>query len=170
MEKQLFLVGAIQKPRGLKGEVRVALSTDFPEQFKKRKRFFIGRTEKDVREILVKHITIESKQTAFVQFIGVTTIDDAEKLKLNYLFIPESELTALSGDTAYIHDLIGLEARDENGKVGTLSDVLQLPSTDVYELTLTDGKKVHLPAILEFIDEVNVTNGFVKVKRLGEFL
>jgi 16S rRNA processing protein RimM len=162
-------IGRIVKVKGLKGEVKVALETDFPERLKKRKTLWIGNAPDTAVEIKVKFVSV-TPDSATYGFIGIDTPEQAKTLAGKSLFVAESDLPKLKGDVAYIYELIGLPVVSGETQIGKLTDVIKVPSNDVYEISLDDGKKILMPAISEFIEEVNLTKGCVKVKRYEEFL
>jgi len=164
-----FEIGRIVKVKGLKGEVKVALETDFPERLKARKILWIGKTPDMASEIKVKSVSV-SPDGATYRFIGIDSPEQAKTLVGKSLFVTESDLPKLKGDVAYIHELIGLRVDSGETEIGTLTNVIKVPSNDVYEVLLGNGKKILMPAISEFIEEVNLTNGYVKVKRYEEFI
>ncbi|MFN3385033.1 MAG: ribosome maturation factor RimM [Candidatus Thermochlorobacter sp.] len=166
---ELFIVGRIVKPHGVRGEVKVQIETSFPEKFKSRKRLYIGKSAKDAKPIEVAHARL-IQNTVLLKFKGVETPEEAEKLRNQVLFVDETQLVKLGKDKAYIHELVGLIAYDTNGKrIGTLNDVLNLPSCDAYEIQC-GNKSVLVPALDEFIEEVNLTEKRVVLKRFEEFL
>lgn len=164
-----FEIGRIVKVKGLKGEVKVILETDFPERLKTRKKLLIGTMPDAATEIAVKSVSIASDSATY-RFVGIDTPEQAQTLLGKSLFVAESDLPKLKGDVAYIHELIGLRVVSGETEIGKLTDVIKAPSTDVYEVSLTNEKKILMPAISEFIEEVNLTNGYIKVKRYEEFL
>ncbi len=164
-----FEIGRIIKVKGVKGEVKVRLETDFPERLKTRKTLWIGNAPDTAIEIKVKSVSVAPNEATY-RFIGIDTPEQAKALVGKRLFVAESDLPKLNGDVAYIHELIGLEVLNGETHIGRLTDVMKIPSNDVYEVLLTNGKKILMPAISEFIEEVNITGGYVKVKRYEEFL
>ncbi len=164
-----FEIGRIVKIKGLKGEVKVSLETDFPERLKTRKTLWIGNAPDTAVEIKVKSVSV-APDSATYRFAGIETPEQAKTLVGKSLFVAESDLPKLKGDVAYIHEIIGLRVMSNDYEIGKLTNVLKVPSNDVYEISLNDGKKILMPAIAEFIEEVNLTNGYVKVKRYEEFL
>ncbi|MFN3561025.1 MAG: ribosome maturation factor RimM [Chloroherpetonaceae bacterium] len=164
-----FEIGRIVKIKGLKGEVKVSLETDFPERLKTRKTLWIGNAPDTAVEIKVKSVSVVPNSATY-RFVGIDTPEQAQALVGKRLFVAESDLPTLKGDVAYIHELIGLRVMSNESEIGKLTSVAKLPSNDVYEILLTNGKKIFMPAIAEFIEEVNLTNGYVKVKRYEEFL
>ncbi len=166
---QRLQIGRIVKVKGLKGEVKVMLETDFPERLKKRKSLWIGNTPDTATQINVRSVSV-TPTVATYGFVGIETPEQAKLLVGKSLFVDTSDLPRLNGEVAYIHELIGLKVLDGETHIGTLTDVMKIPSNDVYEVSLNDGKKILVPAISEFIEEVSLTDGYVKVKRYEEFL
>jgi 16S rRNA processing protein RimM len=166
---ELFLTGVVLKPKGLKGELKVKPVTDFPERFLKRREYYVGKTPEEVA--LRKVVSAKLGQGfAWLVFEGVGSREEAEALAGFRLYVTGEALAPLPGDRAYIHDLIGLEAFDEeDGCVGIVSDVLQMPAHDVYEID-TGSKKVLVPAVEDFITETDLEKGIVTLRRFREFL
>ncbi len=162
-------IGQIVKVKGLKGEVKVKLETDFPERLKERKRLWIGDRPETATQINVRSVAL-SPNFATYGFVGIETPEQAQKLVGKSLFVETSNLPKLNGDRAYIHELIGLKVLNNQTRIGTLIDVIKIPANDVYEVSLNDGKKILIPAISDFVEEVNLTEGYIKVKRYEEFL
>ena len=65
----------------------------------------------------------------------------------------------------FLADLMGLEVRDhETGAVlGTIHDILTPPAHEVY-VVRGGGKEYMIPAVDEFVKEIDVDGGFIRVK------
>jgi len=166
---ELFLTGIVLKPKGLKGELKVKPVTDFPERFLKRLEYYVGKTPEDavVRKVLSAKL---NQGFAWLVFEGVGSREEAEALAGCGLYVTKDSLESLPDDRAYIHELIGLEAFDEEaGRVGRISDVLQMPAHDVYEID-TGSSKVLIPAVEDFITETDLEKGILTLRRFREFL
>lgn len=166
---ELFLTGIILKPKGLKGELKVQPMTDFPDNFLKRRHYHVGKSREEavVRKVLSAKL---NQGFAWIMLEGVTSREDAEAFAGSSLYVTEDALEPMQGNRAYIHELKGLEVFDErDGRVGVIADVLQMPAHDVYEID-TDAGKVLVPAVDEFIEEVDLEKGIVMVRRFSEFL
>jgi 16S rRNA processing protein RimM len=50
----LYITGVILKPKGLQGEVKVEMVTDFPETFLSRREYYAGKSENSVERLKVK--------------------------------------------------------------------------------------------------------------------
>ena len=166
---ELFLTGVVLKPKGLKGELKVKPVTDFPESFLKRREYYVGKTAEDAA--LRKVVSAKLNQGfAWLVLEGVGSREEAEALAGFGLYVTKDSLESLPDDRAYIHELIGLEAFDEEaGRVGRISDVLQMPAHDVYEID-TGSSKVLIPAVEDFITETDLEKGIVTLRRFKEFL
>ena len=72
---------------------------------------------------------------------------EAEKLKGENVFIRESDLPALEEGEFYHFHLKGMAVVNQsNGaKIGMVKDVVNLPSMDALEITLTNGYEIVVP-------------------------
>ena len=93
-------------------------------------------------------------------------LDAAERLKNKDIYITEEDLLPLPENTYYIRDLIGLSViNEEDGALlGTIKDVLQPSSQDIYVVALAGGGEAMIPAVSEFVREVDPEEGCVRVR------
>ncbi|NTU97163.1 MAG: 16S rRNA processing protein RimM [Chlorobiaceae bacterium] len=166
---ELYITGVILKSRGLQGEVKVEIVTDFPETFLSRKTYYAGRTEESAVRLQVRRAALASG-FAWLMFKGIDTLEEAGKLTGWKLFVEEAELVPQPEGRAYIHELVGMRVLDRNrSEVGIVTDVMCMPANDVYEVQ-AGRKKVLIPALGEFIDEISVDGRYMVVSRFDEFL
>ena len=104
------------------------------------------------------------KASVFKQFVlfeldGISDIDTAMALKGRVVFADRNDIS-IDEDAFFIADIIGLDVIDlaSGEKIGTLSDVLNLGASDLYEIKTANGKKL-IPAVPEFIKEVDLEKG-----------
>lgn len=50
-----------------------------------------------------------------------------------------------------------------------IRDVISLVSNDVYEIELSNKKKVLYPAVKDFIDEINIEKKYIRIKNYEGF-
>ncbi len=93
-------------------------------------------------------------------------------MKNRDIFILEEDLRQHTDYTFYIKDMIGIDAiEDQSGQVfGKLTDVIQNSAQDIYQITLKNGKEALIPAVKEFIKEINIDEGFVKIALIPGFI
>ncbi|WP_139492892.1 ribosome maturation factor RimM [Brevibacillus dissolubilis] len=158
-DKKYYRVGKLVNTQGLRGEVRVVSTTDFPDE-----RFQVGN------ELLLFHPTLPQPQTLTIAsrrqhkefelltFKGYENINDIEKYKGGELKVSEDELLELEDDEFYIHQLIGCEVvTDEGEELGRITDVLQPGANDVWVVKGKRGE-ILLPFIEDCIKHVDVKN------------
>jgi 16S rRNA processing protein RimM len=72
------------------------------------------------------------------------------------LLIPEEELVQLENDEFYIHHLVGMKVYDEEDTLlGTVTDVVQNISGDIFVMKSPDNIEVLIPAVKDFVREVS---------------
>ena len=122
-DEGMVVVGRIGRAHGLRGEVVVNPSTDFPElRFRSGSRLFAALGG-GVVELRVAGARFQ-RGRPIVGFDGVSDIDGAERLAGVELRVPEAELAPLPPDTFYEHDLVGCRVETVDGRhVGAVRGV-----------------------------------------------
>jgi 16S rRNA processing protein RimM len=158
-ETRYFLIGKLVNTQGLRGEVRVIPTTDFPEE-----RFRVGSEMYLFHDSLPQPLKLEvaSRRThkgfEIISFKGYPSINDVEKFKGGELKVSEDQLMELEEDEFYIHQLVGCDVfTDEGEPLGKLVDVLQPGANDVWVVRGERGE-ILLPFIDDCIKEVDVGN------------
>ena len=146
-KKAQLEVAKIINTHGVRGAVKLDLWCDGPQTFKKIKKVYLANgTEYEVSDVK----TVGA--FAVCSLSGVSTVEDAVKLKNKILFAKREDIPLPKG-SHFICDLIGLPVKDAaSGEVyGTLTDVIQPALQEIYEITTDAGKKVLMPAVPQFI-------------------
>lgn len=164
-EKELLIsIGRITNSFGLTGEVKVQPLTDFPERFDTISSVILSRTGKD-EEIVAKVTRVKYVSKFVILKLNISnTIEEAKSLKGLYLWIEKEELHPLPTGSFYIFDLIGLDVYLPNGEfVGKVKDVQRLPSNDLFVVS-NNEKEMLIPALKEFVEELNPASGRIVVR------
>ena len=157
MEK--IKIGRIVNAVALRGEVKVYNYSGYKERYEELERIIVEDKEFEIEKVRYQqHMVI-------LKLAGVNDRNAAEAMKNKDVFITEEDLVELPEDTFYIRDLIGLTVIDEESgaTIGKIKDVLQPSSQDIYVIKRKEGADVLIPAVAEFVKEVNLAEGFVKV-------
>jgi 16S rRNA processing protein RimM len=104
-------VGSIRGPRGLEGELKVEPLSDNPQRFVPGATLRAGDRSYTIRAARMH------QRALLLRLEGVATREQADELRGLLLEVPESELAALGEDEYYRFQLVGLEVRDEEGRV-----------------------------------------------------
>ena len=157
MEK--IKIGRIVNAVALRGEVKVYNYSSYKERYEELDRIIVEGKEYGIEKVRYQ------QQMVILKLAGVNDRNAAEAMKNKDVFITEADLKELPEDTFYIRDLIGLPVlNEETGeKIGVLKDVLQPSSQDVYVVKREEASDVLIPAVSQFIKEVNIKDGFIKV-------
>ena len=167
--QDMLRVGVVTTTHGIAGEVKVFPTTDDPKRFKKLKKVFLdtGRTMQELEIVQVKFF----KNLVILKFRDHNKIEDVMAFKGHDLLVTRDNAVKLDEDENFICDLIGMQVYDEEGNcLGELTDVLQTGANDVYEVELTDGREVLIPAIKQCILDVDVENNKMIVHLLEGLL
>ncbi|WP_432665128.1 ribosome maturation factor RimM [Wukongibacter baidiensis] len=157
-------IGQIVSTQGLKGDVRVYPLTDYKERFEELQ-YITLEDDRSNLKLEIEKVRYKGK-LIILKFKGLNNINDVEKLKDKYIVIDKDEARDLPEDTYYIFDLIGSKVVDEeDSHIGKLVDVMQNTAQDLYVIEYkSTKKKIFVPAVKEFIKEVNIEDKIIKVK------
>ena len=153
------IVGVVGAPHGVRGEVKVHPRTDIADRFRKGSRLLCD----GVGELVVA--AVRGADVPIVRFEGLTTRNDAERLRGRNLRVSRAEARRAAKDAYLWADLLGLRAETPEGTaLGVVSEVLRAGETDVL-VVRADGSReeLMLPAIASVIREVDIPGGRIVV-------
>ncbi len=169
-------IGRIVAPQGVKGEVRVYPSSDFPERFLEPGERWLRRSRSQTPEIveLVRGRHIDGKGLYVVQLAGVNSRDEAEALRDAVLLVPEGDRPQLEPDEFYVADLVGLRVivQATGQDIGTVTDMFAA-GNDLLEVTYHSLEKeesapakprtVLVPFVTAIVPVVNLAEGYLEI-------
>ncbi|WP_315114903.1 ribosome maturation factor RimM [uncultured Clostridium sp.] len=161
--KEFLSIGQIINTHGLKGEVKVYPLTDDINRFKLLQNVYIGNEEISIEwcKLQVDRVILKIK--------GVDSIEEAIKLKNQYLDIKRENAVELSEGSYFIADLIGCTVYDEdNNDLGEVYDVIQTKNNDVY--WVKSKKELLIPALKTIVVNINIEEKIIIIKPVDEWL
>jgi len=162
-------IGKIISYWGTKGFLKVYALTFIPERFYKLFRVFVSNG-RDRKFFVVQKVKPYKGNVWLFKLKDIDTIQDAERLRGWYIEIPEEEKISLPEDTYFIDDLIGLKIYSQEGEyIGTLKNIIEGLASDLYIIEKIDGEAL-IPAVKEFIKEVNLKEKKIIVKLIEGLL
>ena len=154
MKKRFLEAGQIVT-HGVAGEVKILPWCDGPEFLKDFDTFYIEGTAFPVEQARVH------KNMLLCKLSGVNDMNAAQVMKNKVVCIDRSDARIPEG-RVFISDLIGLPVYADGQEIGVLKDVYTGPANDVY---IVKGEKEYMiPAVSEFLEDVNVDEGYVRVR------
>jgi 16S rRNA processing protein RimM len=154
------LLAAVIGAVGLKGEVRAKLFTATPDALPRYRALHTAQG----RKLVITAFRPSKEGEAVIAFEDVRDRNAAEALKGAELYVDRAMLPKTDEDEFYHADLIGLEARDSEGRVlGKVVALHNFGASDVIELARPDGDSVHLAFTKETVPVLNIEAGYIIV-------
>ncbi|WML51977.1 ribosome maturation factor RimM [Neobacillus sp. PS3-12] len=164
MEKW-FNVGKIVNTQGIKGEVRVISTTDFPEERYKKGNvlfLFLPNNETPVQLTIKSHR--KHKNFDLLLFEGYENINEVEKFRDGIIKVPESQLGELDEGEFYFHEIIGCLVFTKLGEeVGKVTEILTPGANDVWVVKGKKGKEVLIPYIDDVVKKVDLKEKIILI-------
>lgn len=163
----LIIVGEVIRAHGVRGAVRVAPVTDFPEHLLALDEVVL------VSGAAARRVRVERSEASgrfvVMKFGGVDTPEEAETLRGATVQIPATQAVPLPPGQFYIFQVVGLEVRTPEGTViGRVVDILRTGSNDVYVVRPHNGAEILLPAVDSVVEQIDIAAGRL-VARLPEW-
>lgn len=163
-----LLVGVLTRAHGIRGELLVEVTTDRPDEvFAEGRRLMLGTADGEPSPELGTLTVVSSrplKRGRLVHFQEVLDRTIAESLRGRTLLIPREEAEPTRPDEYFVHDLIGLEARDVDGEpIGRVVQVYEVGPGHMLEIRDERGEHL-LPFRKGIVKRVDLEEGVVVVE------
>lgn len=156
------VVGRIGRPHGIRGEVTVESRTDEPDvRFAPGAVLFIDHP----RKTLVVETLHWHSGRILLAFEGVETRNDAEELRNVLLEVERgADETPDGPDEYYDSALVDCAVRLADGTaVGTVTDVVHLPSQELLAVRTVDDREVLIPFVSEIVPTVDISGRLITI-------
>lgn len=148
-------VGQIERPFGVKGEVKVRSLSDVPGRFEALTHVSLVAKSGKTMETSVTHV--RRTGTGFiVGLAGLTTPEDAGLWRGGLIQVPRGTMPALPDGQYYECDLVGIAVQTEQGQpIGVLEQIWELPGNHVF-VVRQGAKEILIPAAKELVAAVDL--------------
>lgn len=172
MPDSLLSVGKIVNTHGIRGEVKVLLSTDFPEvRFAPKARLLMVHPERGERIEVTVASSRPYKQMYIVKFNEYGNINDVERYKGYELKVSKEERVELPENEYYFDEIIGCRVVNEDEEeIGVIEEILRPGANDVWVVKLPSRKDLLLPVIDDVVLDVDVKSKRVKIRLMEGLL
>jgi 16S rRNA processing protein RimM len=137
--------------------------TDFPERYLPGVTVFIG--EKNEAAVISSCRT--HKDGLLIRFTGCDTPEAAGIFRNQLVFVRADDRPALEEGEYYQHQLLGLKVYDqEERSIGVVAEILETGASDVLVVRGETGEESMIPYVDEFVLEVNLAEGMMRVHLL----
>lgn len=158
-------IGQIINTHGVYGELKIYPLTDDINRFDKLDSVYI---DNQIRKVIsVK----KQPNKVILKLEGIDSIDDAVKYKNKFIQIPRKDSIKLKEGQYFISDIIGCSVFDENGEfLGKVYDVISTKNNDVYCIKRAGEQDLLVPALKDFVIEVDIQNEKIKIRSVEKWL
>lgn len=150
-------VGLIERPFGVKGEVKVRSLSDVPGRLETMTAVTLvakNGTSLDTNVTSVRR----AGQGFLVKFAGLTSPEEAGCWRGSLIQVARGVVPTLPAGQYYECDLIGLEVQTEQGQpIGVLAEVMEVPAGHVF-VVRQGGKETLIPAVKAWVINVDLDN------------
>ena len=165
IEGDWICIGAFAGAHGVRGDVKLKSFTEQPDAIFSYSDIYNGAGGSKVS--LKK---VRANKDGFVARVdGITSPEEALKLKGKRLYVPRDTFAAEDEDEFYLADLIALTAVDETGTdIGFVKSVENFGAEDLLELILNEpvkglGRSVFIPFRKALVPVVDIKAGRVEI-------
>jgi len=161
MQKKYLEAGKIVGTHGIKGELRVQPWCDSADFLMRFSTLYLDGGKTPVRVISSR----VNKTLLLMTLEGVDSVDKADLFRNKTLYLDRSDVTLPNG-RYFMQDLIGLDVYDADTFLyyGELTQVMRTGANDVYQITAQDHKNYLIPAVPEFIRDIDLEKGKMLIR------
>jgi len=156
LHDDLGMIGEVVKPHGIRGEVKVYLYSEQPENFKHYTKIVLQEPAGSGTETYNVVQSREQGKLAILRLEGIGTREAAEALQGSKIWLNKADFPALDSDEYYWHQLKGLLVMTETGQeLGRVTNLFSTASHDIMVVTGA-GHEFMIPVngdIIRDIDE-----------------
>lgn len=160
---EFVLVGRVVASFGLEGWVKALSLSDVPGRFSSGVSLWVEGEKENWEEIIVEEVIPQGK-VFLIHFAGVTSRQEADKLRGRFLAIPREKVPSLAKDHFYHFELLGLWVKEKEQHRGRVVSVIEGPSYDYLLVQNDEGREFFLPFIRAYIREVDLEAKLIRAE------
>lgn len=172
--ESMVQIGFVFRAHGMEGELKVNPEyTDEPTRYEDLETVFIGQSPHAVTQHAISSVRYQETKRGTTVILGLADVasrTDAEALMKLNVFAQEDDLD-LAEDEVFIHDLVGLSVVTEDGdQIGTVANYMEMPAQDVFVVHRPGEGEAMIPAVEDFIIDVDLENDRLVVRLIDGLL
>jgi len=162
-QEEVFRIGKIGKPHGVKGEVSFMFDDDVFDRVDAD--YLVLQVDGILVPFFFEEYRFKSGETALIKFCDIDTKERAQELTGCEVFFPKS-LSDRDESELCLQDTEGftlVNGADEDRIIGTVTYVDDSTQNILFNVRTPEGKDILIPAADEFITNVDVGNRTITV-------
>ncbi len=158
-----IIVGKFLQTHGIQGYLKAIPYSGLPDRFEYLRTLYTA-DDGEMRGWIIEDIRITDRES-LIKLRGISTREEAKLLVKKEIWLPESEKIELPEGSYFIHDLLDLKVFEIDGNyLGVLKDVLSSNGSDIYVVRKDDGGEILIPAVSEFVQEIDFEKKTIQVR------
>lgn len=166
-EQEFIVIAKVGKPHGLKGQFILHFYSHKLEEIHQLKTFY-----KKVKDKFIPLPTMDCQvggDKIIAHLEGVNSREDIKLFTNEDIYILKKDLPQLEEDEFYYKDLLGCECFYQNKKLGTVRNVVNYGTCDLFEVM--DGKKSYfIPFFNNLIEKIVIQDKIIYFKDLEGYI
>ena len=151
------MLGYIVRTHGTTGNVVIFLDVDYPEDYDELDSVYV-EIKGELVPYFIDHINLQKQSNAIVSFEDVNTIEKAQALVGNALYLSLDELEELGDEDFYYHEIKGFTVTDQTkGELGIVREVYSLNGQDLIAMDY-QGCEVLIPTAEDIVLKADKEN------------
>lgn len=151
-EPVYLTIGKFCRTHGVKGEIVLEMTTDFPERIQAGTRIYIGKDKQS-------HTLTAIRPHGRLFLIYIAGYDDCDAVSVfrnQTVYVDASIIGPLPEGRFYHREVIGMQVEDEQGKlIGRVKEILVTGANDVYVIETPNDSEILIPAINQVVLSMN---------------
>ncbi len=166
-EPRHLAVGRVQRPHGVRGELRLEILTDYPERLATLKAVYVGD---DYRRYGVSGCRLH-QDIALIRLVGIDERNAADELRGQVVYVALEDAVPLEENEVYAFQAAGLRVVTEEGMdLGEITEILTIPgANDVLVVRGPRGETL-IPVIENVIVDLDTEAGRLTIRALPGLL
>lgn len=158
-------VGLVERPFGVKGEVKVRSLSDVPGRFETLTSVSLVAKDGRTMDTSVTHVR-RAGERFIVGLAGLTTPEEAGLWRGSLIQAPRGIVPRLPAGQYYECDLVGLGVQTDQGlPIGVLEEIVELPGGHVF-VVRQGAKETLIPAAKEWVTAVDLEHRLMTVRMI----
>ncbi len=140
--------GKLRRTHGVKGEIVLEMTTEFPDRIRAGIQIYIGK-DKHAHTLA----SIRPHGNLFLVSIeGYNDCDAVSIFRNQMVYVDPSIIGPLPEGRYFHHEIIGMQVEDEKGKpIGRVKEILVTGANDVYVVETPEETEILIPAIKQVV-------------------
>lgn len=166
MATQRVIIGRVGGPHGIRGELKLQLFLEQPDQVNQFKQWFIQFPGETEFKPYVDFAVSSKGGQYYIHFNTIHDRDQARQYTHALLAIDRSELAPPGPSEFYWSDLEGLSVyNQDNQLLGTVDHLLETGANDVMVIKTISGKELLIPYVVpQIICEIDLARKLIRVE------